>query len=319
MLIFLSGNDHFRLRLRECSLVADFKVKYPEAVEQIFDGRDNESGLLSKLQESLIGGLFATPRTILIRHVELYEEKVAAAVVEQLSRELSADVIVIASAEPEGRVKKGNVLQAWLAKNAQTETLDTLTGRVLHQSIVDILHDIDSTAQIAPHAVELLAIRTGGASGHIYHTLLKLVLVAGGRSITEDMVRSFIKEPAGESVAFTLLDALVHGQRERAVSLLRQEGANNDAVFQLLGLFAWQVRQALMVRGEYDRGTTSPDTIATAIGAKPFSVKKLLPLISKLPLSRLKRALAMIADIDHDLKTGQARPGVALDLFVWKF
>ncbi len=64
---------------------------------------------------------------------------------------------------------------------------------------------------------------------------------------------------------------------------------------------------------------TSPDAIAAAIGAKPFSVKKLMPLIPKLSLERLKRSLAYLSDLDREMKTGQIRPGVALDLFVWKF
>lgn len=319
MLRFLTGTDHYRLRLRERALVADFCSAYNGVEERIFDGRDATNGLLSDLQESLSGGLFSHPRVILLRHIELFDDKIAQAIIDQLTSQLPEDVLFIASAEPSGRAKKGNALQVGLMKNAVVETVDMLTGRALSQSITEILHDIDPEAKIESRAIESLAFRTGGVTGHIYHDLLKLVLATDGKTIADANVKDLIEEPAGESVSFALLDAIVRGNREQAISLLRQEETNEDAVFKLLGLFAWQVRQAIQVRDEYERGVVSPDGIASAIGAKPFSVKKLMPLIPKLSLERLKRSLAYLSDLDREMKTGQIRPGVALDLFVWKF
>lgn len=319
MMTYLTGTDHFRLRLRERRLATEFQAAHPGAEEQIFDGRDPNERLVPDLQEILSGGLFAVPRIILLRHVELFDEKLCEALIALFAQTIADDVLVVVSAEPSGRAKKGNALQTWSAKHAAIEEVNILTGRALSQSIIDMLQDIDTAAKMEPRAVESLALRTGGATGHIYHDLLKLVLVSKGEMITDADVRDLVLEPAGESVSFLLLDQIVRGNREQAVSLLRQEGATDDAVFKLLGLFAWQVRQAIMVRDEYERGSTSPETIAAAIGAKPFSVRKLMPLISKLPLDRLKRSLAHLSDLDRGMKTGQIRPGVALDLFVWKF
>lgn len=319
MFRFLHGTDHYRLRLRERSLAKDFYGANQGATERVFDGREVTKSLLSDLQESLSGGLFSSPRVVFIRHVELFDEKIGAAIVLLLRQSLPEEVFVIASAEPTGRAKKGNALQTWLLKNAVVETVDILSGRPLSQSIIEILRGIDPDITIEPRAVESLALRTGGVTGYIYHDLLKLVLAVRGKTITDADVRNLIEEPAGESVSFALLDAIVRGNREQAVSLLRQEERDDDAVFKLLGLFAWQVRQALQVRDEYDRGMTSPDAIAIAIGAKSFSVKKLMPLIPRLSLERLKRSLAYLSDLDREMKTGQIRPGVALDLFVWKF
>jgi DNA polymerase-3 subunit delta len=319
MFIFLSGTDHFRLRLREHALVEDFRQKYPESERRVFDGRDTTEQLISALQEELLGNLFTTSRVILIRHAELFDERLCEAVRVQLDQALPDDVLVLISAESIGRAKKGNALQTWLSQQASAENVDILSGRALSQSIVEILHGIDSEMRIEPRAIEVLAFRTGGMTGYIYHDLLKLILATDKQVITGDDVKNLIEEPAGESVAFVLLDAIVRGNRERAVSLLRQEERDDDAVFKLLGLFAWQVRQALMVRDEYEQGVSSPDVIAAAIGAKPFSVRKLLPLIGQLSLVRLKRALVMLAEADRGMKTGQIRPGVALDLFVWKF
>lgn len=319
MMFYLFGNDHFRLRLRERALATEFQTAHPSSEEQVFDGRDTDNQMLARIQESLSGGLFARPRVILIRHAELFDEKLCEAIVGILIQSIPEEVCVIASAEPSGRAKKGNDLQLWLSKNAKTEEVNILAGQALIQSIKDLLRDIDPQATIEPRAVESLAFRTAGATGFIYHDLLKLVLAVKGEKITEEHVRNLVEEPAGESVSFILLEQIVRGNREQAVALLRREESNEDAVFKLLGLFAWQMRQALMVRDEYDRGTTSADSIAVAIGAKPFSVRKLLPLIPKLSLTRLKRSLAYLADLDREIKTGQTRPGVALDLFIWKF
>lgn len=319
MLRFLTGTDHYRIRLRERALAKDFSAAYPGTEELILDGRDAALGILSRLNEGLSGGLFARPRVIAIRHVELFDEELSQGIIKELDRTLPEDALVIASAEPAGRAKKGNALQGWLTKEAEVETVDILAGRALIQSIMDILHGIDPAATIESRAIESLAIRTAGATGHIYHALLKLVLITKGKLITDADVRSIIDEQDGESVSFALLDAVVRGDRSRAISLFRREETDTDALFRLLGLFAWQIRQAIQVRDEYERGMVSADSIAAAIGAKPFSVKKLMPLISKLPLSRLKHALAALSDLDCGMKTGQVRPGVGLDLFIWKF
>jgi DNA polymerase III delta subunit len=44
-----------------------------------------------------------------------------------------------------------------------------------------------------------------------------------------------------------------------------------------------------------------------------------MAVIQELPLSRLKKSLALLSDIDTALKQGKADPEVSLDLFVWKF
>ncbi len=318
MLTYLSGTDHFRLRRRERELGAHFQATHSGSDEWIFDGRELEPRFISTLQECLSGGLFQTPTKIFIRHVELFDEKTSEAVVSIFERGIK-ETLIVASAEPTGRAKKGNALQQWLSKHVATEVIDVLTGRALTQSINEVLKSIEPQVAIDSRAAELLALRTAGETGRLYHDLLKLVLASKEGKITEAQVQGLIEEPAGESVAFTLLDAIVRGNRERAVALLRQEESSDDAVFKLLGLFAWQVRQAIMVRDEYDRGVTSPDVIAAAVGAKPFSVRKLMPIIPRLPLDRLKRAIAYLADLDQEIKTGQTRPGVALDLFIWKF
>lgn len=319
MLIYLSGNDHFRLRRRERELSNSFQSSHPVSEERIFDGREIEGNFLSALQECLSGGLFQTSMRIIIRHVELFDEKFCEATKNIFERGIGEDTLVVVSTEPVGRAKKGNTLQNWLIKHATQESIDVLSGRTLLQSVTEMLKGIDPKTLIESRAVELLALRSAGETGRLYHDLLKLVLAAEGGKITEVHVQNLTEEPAGESVSFALLDCIVRGERERAVALLRREESSDDAVFKLLGLFAWQVRQALMVRDEYDRGVTSPDSIAAAIGAKPFSVRKLMPIIPRLSLDRLKRALAYLTDLDQEIKTGQTRPGVALDLFIWKF
>lgn len=319
MMSFLSGTDHFRLRLRERAIAAQFGRAHPASEERIFDGRDTDDRFLSNLRESLSGGLFAEPRALLVRHVELFDDRTCDVLIGLLKEPAADDVLIVASAELSSRSKKGNALQAWLAKNVETEEVNMLAGRAVGQSVLDTLQGIDPAARIDPRAAELLGLWTAGATGRIYHDLLKLTLAMEGRTIMITDVQQFVEEPAGESVSFALLEQIVRGNRERAISLLRQEETNDDAVFKLLGLFAWQVRQGLMVRDEYDRGESSPERIAATIGAKPFSVKKLMPLISKLSINRLKRSLRYLSDLDRGMKTGQIRPGVALDLFVWKF
>lgn len=319
MISFLNGSDMFRLGRREQELVQAFYHGQENGEEWTIDFRDPEIKPLEILSQALAPSLFAPVKLFRLRHVELLPEPIAEKFFKTLSLANLDGLEIIATAETGGRAKKKNILEEWLAKKGKTETFTSLSGAALLAEAENILKVIDPSIKIEKRALTLLIERNGGRSGFLYCDLWKLALAFPGREITVADVAALTTEPERESVAFALLDALVRGDRERALVLLREEITDDSEIFRLLGLFAWQLRLALMVRDEYDRGTTSGEKIAANINAKPFAVKKLLLLLPRLTMIRLKHAFTHLATLDRQLKSGEAVPGAALDLFVWKF
>ena len=122
-----------------------------------------------------------------------------------------------------------------------------------------------------------------------------------------------------ENNIFIALDALGRGDQKRALLLFRTETQKGDGVYPVLSMCAWQIRRLIAIREAYDRGIRRPGDIASATKLPPFTVQKAMATIEHLTLTRLKKSLALLSDIDTALKQGKADPEASLDIFVWKF
>jgi DNA polymerase III delta subunit len=320
MLRTLAGNDVFRLSRREHELAADFFSRFPNAERFVFDGRDPwTSELAERLRGALSGGLFVAPRCLLLRHTEGFDATAGAMLQSLLERAPeSKEILVIASQYGAGRNGKTTFTE-WLASVVKPESVNRLSGEALVRLAYELKEENDPQAALSEAALRTVALRSDGDAGRLSNDIQKLALLSRVQPVTPEVITLLTDNPEPESVTFAALDALVRGKRERALALLRREEQDRDAVFKLFGLLAWQVRLALQVKDEYERGERMAGQIARTIGAKPFSVEKLLPLLPTLSLARLKTALSRLAELDWEMKTGQTKPGVALDLFVWKF
>lgn len=119
---------------------------------------------------------------------------------------------------------------------------------------------------------------------------------------------------------FVALDALVSGDRAKAATLLlRESRIESGGVPKLFGLLAWQLRELLKIRGEYDAGNTRSADIAKSTGMHPFVAGKLIGRIQGFPLGRLRKGFFMLSELDSDMKQGRIEPELALTLFIQKF
>lgn len=320
MLHFLSGEDTFRVRVREDEFVDAFRKHSPLGERLVLDAEENESapGSFSRaLRESLQAGLFALPRVILLRQTGALSEESAKAVRDILKESFEgSDLLIIATHR--GKIKRTQTLVAWLLKKAECESFDPLSPRELAIEAKALLKKIDARGSIEPAALSQLVANVGTDTGKIFQELTKLAHFKDGKPITQDDVKELTNEPL-ESNVFLALDALVQGRRGAAISLLRQEERMSVPIQKTLGLCAWQLRRLIEIQELFLSGTREAGAIARELKSSPYPIQKVLPHLSRFEMPRLKRGMALLAELDLAIKTGRAEPGVALDLFLWKF
>lgn len=318
MLYLFSGTDTFRMLERIKALEQEFMHAEPGGQKLLVDVEEQwDEPTRSLLVSTLSPGLFATPYIVVIRGAEVLEDKEGKWLVEALKQKDEL-MTVIVSFEL-GTKKK---LPKWWGviaeeKGVKEEVFKEISVRECEQYIERTLKNFDPTFSIEPKAKAFLSLNFVQDIGRLTQELHRLILSAADNKITTLQVEGSIV-PTREAVTFQALDALIQGNRARAISLFRREETEADAPFALLGLCSWQVRRLIAIKELSEEGRPAAD-IARELKTSPYPIQKTLPLVSRFSMERLKHALTLLADFDQALKTGRLQPGVALDLFIWKF
>lgn len=321
MILFLHGEDAFRVNERRNVFQKTFAKKYPHAEFFVFDFEDQ--GTLEDVRRALgacEGGLFVTQKMIVFLHpFELGEvsEKLLLDFLEKF-REKPETEVALLFVSP-GKTRKTHPLARFLAKYAdKEEVLEKPDEKNMAAYIKRELSLIDAEAIFSREALSVFAASLGTDTARIRSELTKLsTFKPGGVFEVSDV--ALLVGAAPENAIFEALDALGRGDKKRALFLFHREASGSEGAHPILAMCAWQTRRLLLVREMFDRGVQRAPDIASQTKLPPFAVQKMLGTINNFPLARIKKGLLMLCDFDTEFKRGGMDPYVALDLFVWKF
>lgn len=323
MIIFLHGEDEFSVNRRRRALGKVFAEKYPEAEIFTFDFEDQ--GLPEDVRRALGAcedGLFATRKMVVFLHpLELGElsEKLLLQFLQE-RRKLESETTLL-FAHP-GKIKKTHPVTSALLKLADKEEaftkLDIKNQAAIRKLVEKEAAAFDLGIVFSRDALELFISSVGNDTARIVTELEKLSAYKMGGKIEAGDV-ALLLEDVQENVIFTALDALGRGDKKQALVLFHREAGKTEGAFPVLSMCAWQARRLLVIREAFDNGLRRAGDIARETKLAPFVVQKALGSIERFPMARIKGGLAMLSDFDTELKQGRMDPGVALDLFVWKF
>jgi DNA polymerase-3 subunit delta len=114
-----------------------------------------------------------------------------------------------------------------------------------------------------------------------------------------------------------MVEALIAGNHEQCFKLLGEQRRQGEEEIKLFGLVLWQFRTLLSVSDLLEReGNLASDAIASRLKIHPFVAKKNMALTKRFSLARLEALYAELLEIDTKTKSGQADPGLLMDLFV---
>lgn len=133
----------------------------------------------------------------------------------------------------------------------------------------------------------------------------KIVTYVGERKTIKSEDVLLLASP-GEKSVFILSDALTRKDLPAALSALRVLHNNKVDFFQLLGLLATNYRTMLQIK-TFPKPNSQARTIAQAIGASPYFVKKCQANAVKFSKEELKNNLELLLKADLSLKSGYSQ------------
>lgn len=317
MIAILYGKDRFRVMRRRSELKKKFHSEHPDGEIVPFDV--TAPGTFSKyLSEATATDLFGSRRFLDVGDIfsvpDDVSEKMAVAISD--ADFSSVDSVFFSVATPKA---KDPVFAALRKKADLIEEWKTLAPAEAGAFIDAEAKSSGGGATVSRAAKEKMISLFGNDSAKLSSLTEVLVTYKESGEVSLADLELFVSETPKELV-FAALDALVSGNRGKAVAmLLREAREDSGGVPKLFGLLAWQLRELIKVRGEYDKGNMSAAGIAAACGMKPFVAGKLLSRISGFPLVRLRGGFDLLSSLDGDMKLGRKDPELALTLFVEKF
>ena len=143
--------------------------------------------------------------------------------------------------------------------------------------------------------------------------LVKLITYADGRAVTLDDVQLLSASP--EVTIFGLLDALGQNQRGPALAHLRQLFQRGERSEAILPQIAASLRRLIQARELLDQGLRGV-ALAGKLGVHPFVAEKTERQARAYRVEQLEGALRLLLRTDRAIKTGEAEPELALELYI---
>lgn len=206
-----------------------------------------------------------------------------------------------------------------LRKSCEVVTFDPLDEK---EAVPRWVHGYvaQSGGFIEPQAAAYLAGMVGGDLLRLSNELDKLLLYAGkkgriGKAEIDELVRY-----SRELSNFDLTDAIVDGDRKRALTLLDHIFANPPEAPQtlsilILGAIASNFRRLLAAK-ELMRQNAPNSEVAKAVGMSPYAVTRFNERARKIETDGLLKGIARIAQTDVALKSSLATPRLQLELLI---
>lgn len=318
MVIFLSGDDTFRIHERLHQLRDAFVKKYdPSGVNVVMlDGAGLTFGDFQRAVAS--GGFLSSRRFIALdRPFEAdakTQEEIAGFIGDEKIPDDAIVVFVGSRVEKKRGRKQGgeSPLARTLAKSKHRESYEPLEPSEVAQWITKRVSARAGAIERA--AVERLASIVGSDLWRASNEIEKLLHARRGKAITVQDVDADLTG-AVEADIFGFTDALSRKDARGALYELSRHFENGANELYLLTMIARQIRILLSI-ADVVKDEPNPATIARRLDLHPFVVKKGLSQIRTFSYSELVRAHDEITAVDFRLKNSRDNPKALLELFV---
>lgn len=302
MIIVFHGEDGFRMRLELRERISDIAKKEPARIK-IF-GIADEKGL-----EEVFAFLSAA---------ELWQEKKVAVA---KFAEWSSDLAKTLKNEAKNKNDFGtNILFVLVPKNrvrvseipeAEYKEFSGLTGRILihwiQETAVKFGNTIDANASRV--LIELRGQNTEG----IWNELLLLSCWKPNGKISGRDIAMFRRE-LPHPKDFALIEALLEGNRKKALKLLHHEFSEHKAPLMILGSMVTHFRALLVAKFSGKSGEVSVQKFFAQ--NHPFWVSKIESASQHFSAEEIRQTLQKLWRIDRAAKTGEYEPEMLLEEFI---
>jgi len=318
MFIFLYGADTFRSLEKLSALKNKYLEKNSSGTDlSVLDYEDNSSA--KKLSDALSAqGLFSTKQLVIVKNSMSKgtpdQQKEILAFLKshsELEKDIDSVVVFFENSSP----KKNGALFKFLVTHSKKQEFTPLNGAQLTNWALAYAKNISPETQFSRNALNLLLAATGNDLYVLSNEITKLINYKNNETITEDDVALLVKSKV-DSTMFETIEALLSGNKARALELFHEQIAKGEDVFYILSMYTYQIRTLLKIGDFYWQGMTSASQIAKMSKLHPYVVQKTLSQVRNISEEKAKQILRDLAQIDQDAKTGKVNPILALDTFI---
>ncbi|MCI9532875.1 MAG: DNA polymerase III subunit delta [Lachnospiraceae bacterium] len=301
----------------EAYLKNQYKKKLQEALSQpgdtmnaaYFEGKNINPGEIIDLAETL--PFFAEHRLILIENSGVFKHP-CEALADYMKEIAGTACFVFVEEEVDRRSKMYKAVK----KAGRAVEFPRQGEKVLVQWILMRLKK--EKKKITQPVMQLFLEKAENDMGHIDRELEKLFCYTMGReAITaEDVEAVCVSQATGK--VFEMVDNIVGKRQEKALDLYYDLLALKEPPMRILFLIARQFRILYLVKGLRSQGY-GQKAIASKAGIPEFAVRKNLAQAEKLPVGKLKGAVADCVQAEEDVKTGRLNDRLAVELLIVKY
>lgn len=171
-------------------------------------------------------------------------------------------------------------------------------------------------AEIERRAAAALAAVIGADLARADAELIKLVSYVNGERPIEEADVDLLTPYLAEARIFDMVDAMTEGRSQAALQqLYRLLQEKDEDPFHVYGMIVRQFRLLLLAK-EFLAAGGYPKEMAAALGMAPYVARKVTQQSRGFSLSQLDRIYRALSETDFQMKTGQIKPELALDLLI---
>lgn len=174
---------------------------------------------------------------------------------------------------------------------------------------------VDQGGELTPQAAAYLSeLAVDNLLAAVQEVDKLLTYVNYQRPVDVDDVENLAAISSAQGDFFLMIDAIARADGRKALNMLHsllEEQEPLPLFFRLVSDF----RLLLLTREEIDSGG-SESTVAEKLHIHPYRAKKLTAHARNLSLPSLENIYQLLFEYDHQIKTGQIQPDLALELFV---
>jgi len=312
MIIFLFGEDDFRIREKLKSIIGHYQKIHKSGLNLKYFDCDKKSinAVFDQFnKETMQNSMFKDKKLIIISNPFSdisFKEKFLNAKKDLMNSE---DIILLYQ---NGKTNPRNSLFSFLKKNAKSQEFNLLGTQKLKVWAKKEFEKYNAT--ISENALGVFIDNIGNDLWRMSQEINKLANYKGNAKIEEKDIYLLVK-PKVETDIFKTIDAISGKNKKQALGLLNKHLRKGDSPLYLLSMINFQIKNLLIVKELIQKGEPF-NIVVSKSGLHPFVARKSYFQSQKFTFSELKKIFQNIFKIDLDIKTGKIDPEIALNLLV---
>ena len=299
MIIFLYGQDSYRISQKLNELIQGYKAKNPSGLNLI--NLDLAENRLEDFFESIrSGSLIPEKKLIILKNIQ----KVDSDELLEFFQPKRDDIILIIVHF--GNPLKNKLFEYLIKKPNQAQIFKLLKAYEIKSWAKQFSNSlgIDLTSE----ALDFLISNCGLDLWRLDSEMRKLADFSAGEGVINKSQVEELAVPSANYNAFRLTDALAKKNKKKALEALYVALDNGEKPTELLGLLAWQIRNLLRFKSNPDKSSD--------LKLHPFVLEKTRESAGFFSIDELKAILSKIIDLDLAFKTGDLNEKTALSLLI---